>query len=300
MLRKRFLFAAVVLMVPSLLAAQTYMPDVNDASAWNVVQDDDSMIDFGWDYSALGIPAIPGATDTLGIRMAANIAGPNPAALSASPAGLSLTAPFEMKFDMWLNYNSSGGTTEFGGGQIGFDATQGPINGVTLLGDTDGDSGRDVRIYLGTTEQMISDTPNYYAIASNNNSAEPLTSTFVGGTTPPIQTDGAVFSPSNVGVTAANGTLGYAWHQVRFDVSAAQADMYIDDLLIGSVPATDATLNGPVALTFTDIFSSVSTKPEFSFGVYDNVMITQVPEPNSVGLLAAALAAMALGFRRRR
>ena len=40
-----------------------------------------------------------------------------------------------------------------------------------------------------------------------------------------------------------------------------------DGFEIGTV--TGADLSGGLALSFTDPFNSVSTKPEFSFGVFD-------------------------------
>lgn len=293
MLRKTLLAALVVAVPVSFASAQTYTPDVNDASAWTVVKDDDSMIDFGWDYSAFGIPAAPGGSDTTGIRMAANIVGPNPAMISASPTDLSLTAPYTMSFDFWINYNSSGGTTEFAGGHIGFNQTMGnPFNGVGVIGDSDGDSGRDIRLYIDDTEQTLADDPNYLSIASQNNSDEPLTSAFTGGTTPDAQTM-APFDPTNVQVTAPNGSLGYAWRKMDIDVGTDEAIFKIDDLEIARVPSS-VGLDGNVALTFGDLFSSVSTKPEFSFGVFDNLVISQVPEPSVIGLIAMALTGLAI------
>ncbi len=282
----------------SVSLAQTYTPDMNDASAWTLVQDDDSMIDFGWDYSALGIPAAPGGSDTTGIRMAANIVGPDAAMISASPTDLSVTAPYTMSFDFWINFNSSGGTTEFAGAHVGFDQTMGnPFNGVGLVGDSDGDSGRDIRFYVDDVEKLTTDVPNYYSIASNNNGDEPLVSSFTGGTTPDAQTM-APFDPTNTPVTAPAGALGYAWHTMSIDVTTDEAVFSIDDLEIGRVPASEG-LNGNVALTYADIFSSVSTKPEFSFGVFDNLTINQVPEPSSLTIAFIAMAGLT-GICRRR
>ena len=296
---RNFLLAGLfVVYLVGITSAQTYTPDVNDASAWTVVKDDDSMIDFGWDYGVLGIPPAPGSSDTTGIRMAANIVGPNAAMISASPTDVSLSGEYSMSFDFWINYNSSGGTTEFAGGQIGFNQSMGnPFNGVSVLGNSDGDSSRDVRLYIDDLEQLITDDPNYFSIASVNNSDEPLTSTFMGGTTPDAQTM-APFDPTNVQVTAPNGALGYAWHKMTIDVNADEAIFHIDDLEIARVPSS-VGVDGNVALTFGDIFPSVSTKPEFSFGVFDNVVINQVPESNGIfGLVTMALTGLAL-LRRR-
>ncbi|MCA9183902.1 MAG: PEP-CTERM sorting domain-containing protein, partial [Planctomycetales bacterium] len=60
---------------------------------------------------------------------------------------------------------------------------------------------------------------------------------------------------------------------------------------------TAVNLSGKVALGYADIFTSVSNKPEFSFGIFDNLVVTQVPEPSSLALLLCGLPLLA---RRRK
>lgn len=297
MLQKSLFAALFAALFAGVLPAQTYTPDVNDSSAWSVTKDDDSMIDFGWDYSALGIPPAPGGSDTTGIRMAANIVGPNAAMISASPNGVAPTAPYTMTFDFWINYNTSGGTTEFAGAHIGFNPDMAdPFNGVGLIGDSDGDSARDIRFYVDNVEKRTTDDPNYYSIASNNHTDEPLVSTFVGQSIPAAQGE-APFDPTNTIVPVPDGSLGFAWRQMTIDVTDNEAVFLIDDLEIGRVPA-DQGIEGNVALSFGDIFPSVSTKPEFSFGVFDNLSVVQVPEPAGLSLAVFTILGL-LGIRRR-
>ena len=56
------------------------------------------------------------------------------------------------------------------------------------------------------------------------------------------------------------------------------------------------SMAGEAALVYSDIFSSVSDAPQFSFGVFDNLVIT-VPEPSSVALLS--LGGLAMLCRRK-
>jgi hypothetical protein len=202
--------------------------------------------------------------------------------------------------DFWLNFNTSGGTTEFGGGAVGFDPMGGrPIDGASFLGSTDGDTARDYRLFKDGTEQFIES--GQFAISTQDNSQGELPGLFPGQTVPAAQGDGASFNPTNVIVTAADGTLAFAWHRLTIDVDsdAGTAQFFVNDVEIGTIDSSvgaPVDLTGPFALTFADLFTSVSTKPAFSFGVFDNVVVTQVPEPSALGLFAVGV----LGVIRRR
>ena len=187
---------------------------------------------------------------------------------------------------------------------MGFNpATGNPIDGAMFMGNTDGDSTADYQLFVDGTELGIES--GQYAISSKNGGEVPeLQDKFPGQTTPAAQ-GAAPFDPTNAIVTAANGTLGYGWHVLKIDVNtdAGTAKFSVDDFEIGTIdtasnPGFD--LDGTLALTFRDPFGSVSTKPEFSFGVFDNLVVTQVPEPASAVMALLGLLGLAGTARRRR
>ncbi len=57
-------------------------------------------------------------------------------------------------------------------------------------------------------------------------------------------------------------------------------------------------MTGGVGVIYADLFSSVSDNPELSFGLFDNFVVTQVPEPGGVLLLLLGSLSL-LGFRRQ-
>jgi hypothetical protein len=113
---------------------------------------DISEADFGFDYSALGIPEAPhsdgGDPGTLGLRLAANTPGSwygdQVAAVYADP---NFNGQYTMQVDIWLNWTAGGsGTTEHAGAMVGFnleDAQSGfspGQNGGGFVFSSDGDS----------------------------------------------------------------------------------------------------------------------------------------------------------------
>jgi hypothetical protein len=298
--------AAVALLTLCPMVAMSgvvFTSDLDDGTGWTIVADADTSSEFGFDYSPFGIPSAPNGSGTTGLRMAANIADSAAAVISATPDDVQLTLPYMVQVDFWINYNSSGGTTEFIGGFAGFDATVGnPRNGAGLLGDSDGDSARDYRLYKDASEQFVES--GQYDIPSNDNSDPVLEAQFPGQTTPAAQGDSNNFDPTNTIVTAPDGTLAYDWHTLLItgNPAAGTANIQIDDLSIGTVDSSvgDAVdVSGGIALTFADLFSSVSTKPEFSFGVFDNLVVTQVPEPSTLALLLGGIGLFLLARRTR-
>jgi hypothetical protein len=281
----RYLILLAVSVLPiSVANAQVFSSTLDDAAGWGIQADEDTSHEFGFDYSPFGIPPAPNGTGTTGLKMSANITGGGGGTtISAYPEGLALSGQYQMQVDFWLNFNSSGGTTEAGGGSVGFDPANGTINGASFLGNTDGDASRDYQLFADGVELRVNeDDPDNdaYTISSQSNSAADLVAQFPGQTTPEAQ-GAAPFDPTNAIVTAPDGTLGYGWHTLTVDVDtdAGTAVFSLDDgFEIGSV--TGADLSGGLALTFQDPFNSVSNKPEFSFGVFDNLTVNKCRSPH--------------------
>lgn len=289
---------AISLLFANAANAQLFTSDLDDATGWGVVADDDTDYQFGFDYGPFGIPAAPSGTGTTGVAMMANITdapADGGATISLYPDGLTLSGQYRVEVDMWLNYNTSGGTTEAGGLSVGF-TSDSTVNGASFIGNSDGDSSRDFQLFEDGTEILYD--PAVYAISSQNNNAADLVAAFPGQPTPDAQGE-APFDPTNVIVTAPDGSLGFAWHTLIADVDtdAGTATFLVGDVEIGTV--TGADLTGGLALTYRDPFGSVASKPEFAFGVFDNVTVTQIPEPNSLALLCLGIVGLGAARRRR-
>ena len=117
---------------------------------------DTSSADFGFDYSAFGIPEAPNSeasdTATRGLRVAANLTGAfGGDAVAAVFEDAAFTGQYTVQVDMWLNWAANDGagigTTEHGGLYVGFDVSDAQNsfapgqNGAGLTLDTDGDCG---------------------------------------------------------------------------------------------------------------------------------------------------------------
>jgi hypothetical protein len=59
------------------------------------------------------------------------------------------------------------------------------------------------------------------------------------------------------------------------------------------------TSDGNIGLVYADFFTSVTPRPDLTFGVIDNVVVTQIPEPASALMLLAGLTGIAAVRRRR-
>ena len=178
--------------------------NVNVTPAANAAQ---QSAEFGYDYSAFGIPAAPGSSDTLGLRLRANIPGSAATPLNTRPAGtlsglsvspttasLPTTGNYQVSFYAWSNFNgaanasgladngnSEGGTNNvlFAVGTSGTVplsvgnttlSTGASMDGVAFATTGDGGITNDYRIYpkSGT---IVPGTNAAYVAGSNANTA---------------------------------------------------------------------------------------------------------------------------------
>ena len=106
-------------------------------------------------------------------------------------------------------------------------------------------------------------------------------------------------SPATQGVvTNTLGGLAFDWHTmvISVDTDAQTANFTVDGFDFGT--ATGGDYSGDIALAHTDPFGSVAGDANLAFTVFDNVVVTQVPEPSSALLIA--LGAGLVDLRRRR
>ena len=270
--------------------AEIFSSDLDgDGSGWTVTENGDTSVTWGFDYSALGIPSAPNGDGTTGVRLAANITADDPgggSAIAVSP-GISASGQYQVQFDFWSNYHINGSTEE-GGGAVGFDTAVGPFAGTGLLVNTDGDSGTDYKLF--TPSGVLGLDSGMYAIPSLD-AQDPVNTdvqaAFPGQTAPDEQ---------GTGYTNPDGTFAFAWHTMLIDVDtdAQTANFSIDGFEFGTVTGGDYT--GDIALIFTDPFGSVAGDANLAFGVFDNV--TVVPEPSTAVLVILGIGLLSL--RRRR
>ncbi|MCA9260332.1 MAG: hypothetical protein KDA61_14070 [Planctomycetales bacterium] len=74
--------------------------DVDNTANWTINDSGttDTLADFYYDYSAIGVPAAPGGVSTTGLKMTANNSVAAFGGFSVSPTGLNLTGDYRVEF----------------------------------------------------------------------------------------------------------------------------------------------------------------------------------------------------------
>ncbi|WP_432797709.1 PEP-CTERM sorting domain-containing protein [Poriferisphaera sp. WC338] len=280
-------------------AAVLFSSDLSTSAGFTDVSEADTSVTFGFDYSVMGISAAPSGGDTVGLRLGANIAG-GAAATASVVTNTSFTGAYKVSFDAWANVNGpfpggGGGSTEFIGGVVGHDGSTLGQNGASMIMTGDRGSSRDVRGYKGTSEQFIAS--GQYHIASNNHDGlwgifghdggdgvEDLPGD-VGAAAPAFQQANYAQQTGNLGA----GSGGFEWHQFSALVDGVAGTVTwsidgVDIITIDSNIGDAVAVEGRAGLTYSDLFSSVSDNADLSFGVFDNFVVEDIPEPASLAL----------------
>lgn len=291
----------------SLQAQVIFSDPMESGDAWTVNATTDTQHEFGWDYSALGLPSAPNSGDgsTLGLVMTANMTEGAANELNAVVTDLNMSGQYTVKFDFWINANGpfpggGSGSTEFIGGGVGMNGGDAGRDGASLIATGEGGSSRDWRLYKDKNEQFIESGQYNPALSSNNASDPLLSSTFPGHEAPALQQAGF---PQQTGAVQ-DGSAGMAWREMAIvvDSDAGTARFSVDGLWIGTVDANvgDAVeTSGGVGVIYADLFSSISDNPDLSGGVVDNFVV-MVPEPTSGALALMGGLGMLLMSRRRK
>jgi hypothetical protein len=283
----------------------------------------DSVADFNFDYSALGIPSAPHSLvpgTSIGMRFLVNQSAGVFQGISASPTAQSFprTDDFVLHFDMWMNFVGpfplgGSGTTQsssFGWGTSGFSTQWAGAKNSVLFGATlDGGSAQDYRAYLTELAPAvgapISPTSGVYAAGTTlapdpdaRNNDQPYYAGFGGVAAPAAQI--ALYG-SQTGTTAV-GSIGMSWHEVSILKSGEEVSWFVDNLRIATVPITGATLGGDnIFFGMFDTNNGSSTDPNdfLNTVIYDNITVESIPEPATAALIGIASAAVGLRRRRR-
>lgn len=292
---------------------------------------------FGYDYSVMGIPAAPGSSDTLGLRLRANVPGTAAApvtsrpsqttsGLSVSPTGQNFGTNYGMTFYAWSNFNGSAnasGLADNGNSQGGTNnvlfaigtagnvplvvgntalvAANAGMDGIGFATTGDGGITNDYRVYpqSGTIAPTSTLTAGSY---SNTNAY--YAGLFPAVPAPAIQQtlSTAEFNDgannTQAGLTQV-GAFGFAWHKVTIIKLNNIVTWDVDDNRIATYDASALTLGGNnIAFGQSDVNATTTRHPSLLFTVFDNLTVFDIPEPSSIGLCMLAFAGL-FGARRR-
>jgi len=314
--------------------------DVTNAAAWTTGTGAgvNSSVTYGFDYSTLGIPQAPGSSTTTALVMRSNTNSGAAAVqgITVSPNGLSLTGDYIVRATIWANtiggwtsaanLSTGVGTSQMVGLGVGYTggtlwrggASVGGGSGVWFVASGDGGFGststtiRDYSAFTGSGASVgnfVTSTSAYYASVSgtafgaqdNNNPyyqtafPGPLVNSINSGSWASAQ------SQTLLTGTITNGVAGMAWREFKIERTGTTVTWSIDTTPIARLSGTALALDGATSLTYFDPTSSVAGTPSLVFGLVSNYVVEAVPEPTSLGLLAAAAAgAMPLLRRLRR
>jgi hypothetical protein len=253
---------------------------MNDPGNWNVNASGlsapiDYVDNWGVNYTAtLGVPQDPYSSSTTALQLKINETNGIQAGVTVSPTSLSLTGPFVMTFDMWLNYNSGGFTT--GSTQVGsYGLTTSPyqtqwsvVGGGQWFGEvTDNGSSTTYRGYNGGSP--IGVTPFVAGSQSYANSF--YTSLFPSVNVPATET---AINPNQYGSSVA-GTVSFQWVQVNVTYNGGVLSESINGNLIASYSI--ASVGPDIFLGMYDVndgSAGVTGIADENFVLFDNLVVS--------------------------
>jgi hypothetical protein len=268
----------------------------------------DTIADFFFDYSTVGIPPAPNTTGgtTRGLKLQANLTTGVFGGLSVSPSGRTFGGDYRLRFDLWQSFNGplpagGNGSTQVTGAGIGTAGTTpqwagGTQDSVWFGATADGGSSADYRAYSTAGSTGYTPTSGVFAAGTGTapdarNNTHPYYAEFGFEAAPPAQ---LTLFPNQAGETGV-GALGFQWRDAMIIRSGGQISWYIDGLRIATIDAATVTLGGGnILFNYFDInagSSSDPNSPSVAFGLIDNVRVEalttttpQAPEVTSIAI----------------
>ena len=311
------LAAALAISGSSFAAPIIYSEDFNvdNTANWTVngsgVVGSDFVADFFYDYSAIGVPAAPNGTGSVGLKMTANNSGGVFSGFTTSPTGQSFSGSYTVSFDIWQNYvgplgPGGSGTTQFSQYGIGTAGTatqwigSSPKESVSFGTTLDGGSAADFRAYSSAAPTSYASGNAVYLSPGStiNNSGAYYTAAYLPQSAPAAQ---VLLFPGQTGSSDA-GETSFKWRRVTIDVSGGFASWSIDGTPLAKVDLSTVTLGGGNLLFgHSDTNAGASTdanRVALNVTLIDNITV-EIPEPGT--LVMCLVGAIGLfGARRRR
>jgi hypothetical protein len=250
----------------------------------------DTFAQFGYDYSADGIPEAPSSpgssAPTRGLKFRVNENFTFVNGVSASPLNKSFTGDYRLRFDMWINYagplgGGGVGTTEHLSAGVGTSGTQAvwPLGNSDCVWFTVSGDGDVVDTNVDTADYGVfvlwqlqpADSGVYAAgtTATARGNLHPYYSLWGGVQAPPAQ---LTLRPTQTGTTPV-GSMGMAWHCVTITRQGTNVTWDIDGRRIATVNISDVTLGENIFVGYHDWFPSIGTNTVVQFGLVDNVRV---------------------------
>jgi hypothetical protein len=288
--------------------------NVDDTPNWTVNNGPgDAVVDFFYDYSAIGVPAAPNGTGTRGLKMTANNSSGLFTGVTVSPTGQNFTGVFNISFDIWQNYAGplgagGSGSTQFSQYGLGTTGTtsqwigSATKDGVSFGTTLDGGSASDYRIYSPTAPSSYpSGNFRYLAPSHSTNNSDPYYTTAFPAIAGAPAAQIALY-PGQTGATDA-GETSFKWRRVVIDVNGNFAHWSIDGVNLGLINLADfGGWSGNIFFGHSDTNATSSSDPNrvaLNVTLIDNVLVTGIPEPSS--MILCILGGMGgLALRRKR
>ncbi len=277
----------------SMAQSELFRDDMTNAAAWGTNATSDTLATFNYNYSADGIAEAPhsraGDATTRGVKLEANTFSGTVETLTVYPLGKNFTGSNRLRFDAWMNFDvqevlgSAVGTTEFLGGGVGYDGLAADVaSGAQLITTGDGGSASDWCAFKSPPQFFV---PAANMAGGSRQNSVAYYSDFLPGAIPPASQG----QPAEAGPAGAPGFQWITWeftsinqgsnHKVSVTIEKPSGerlpivDLDCSDTSDGS---SGCTSEGNISLFYGDFFTSVSPRPDLTFGVIDNVEVSRV------------------------
>ena len=253
----------------------------------------DMMAVFGFDYSTVTypttIPSAPHSTggSTKGLLLAVNKdATAAVAAVNLYPTNQGFSNTYSLKFDLWMNWSGSSGTTEhalFGvnhsgniTNRIGLATSDGLFFAVDGDGGVSATSGtqRDFAVYQGGGPGVIP------ALKTTGFGPAPLLGSQFDNSNAGFI---SLFPSKTLAITTPNGSAGLGWVSGEVRLQTNLVTWLLNDTVVAQYTNTTAYTNGNILIGHSD--NSPSIGGADNFVIFDNIRVETVnPDADGNGL----------------
>jgi hypothetical protein len=240
----------------------------------------DSLIDYSFDYSTIGVPPAPGSVTTKGLKLSANKVAPyKSAVVNLFPIGLVASNNFAVRFDLYTQWNRTNDFAEFA--QVGINHSGSVTNwrnqSPPVFIDGDGQY-----VNISNHDRDNPGMVTLYGFATLTNQASQLTNRG-------IATLSGLFNNPPYGsiLNGTNGTPGCevysttkTWVQCELRQVGDLVEFVMNGLPVVSITNHSAYTNGQIMIGYVDPFDSRS--PDDNFALFDNLRVVALTSAPAV------------------